>query len=88
MVVDMADESEGLTVDDLRVVEGVARDDRPVPCPVCGRRIAAGQDIATSLGDMRRGALGVTIHAACYGIVGRTGLLELMIAAYRQRNAP
>ena len=72
--------------DELRIVEGVARQDGRLPCPACGRAILAGQDIATSLGDVRLGAVGVTVHARCFSAVGRPGLLELMLAAYRDQS--
>ncbi len=71
---------------DLTVINGVAREDRPTPCPVCGRRIVAGDALATSLGDARRQALGITLHAACLVVVGREGMLELMVKAYRDRG--
>lgn len=77
-----------LTAEELRLVEGVARIGGQLPCPACGRPIAAGQDIVTTLGDVRRGAVGVTVHARCFAAVGRPGLLELMLAAFeRQRQA-
>jgi len=71
---------------DLTLIDGVAREDRPAPCPVCGRRIMAGAALATSLGDERRRALGVTLHANCLAIVGREGVLDLMMRAYRDRG--
>jgi hypothetical protein len=75
-----------LTVDELRVVEGIAREAGKEACPACVRPIAAGQDVVTSLGDMRRGAVGVTLHRRCYAAVGRPGLLELMVAAYQRQT--
>ena len=75
-----------LTVDELRIVEGRAREAGKEACPACGRPIAAGQDVVTSLGDVRRGAVGVTLHRRCYAAVGRPGLLELMVAAYQRRT--
>jgi hypothetical protein len=75
-----------LTVDELRIVEGVAREAGKEACPACGRPIAAGQDVVTSLGDVRRGAVGVTLHRRCYAAVGRPGVLELMVAAYQRRT--
>jgi hypothetical protein len=79
-------EQEGpLTVDELRVVEGSARVAGKEACPACGRPIAAGQEVATSLGDARRGAVGVTLHRRCYAAVGRPGVLELMVAAYQRQ---
>ncbi len=88
----MSDESEehpvdrgALTVEELRTVEGVTQVDGRAPCPACGRALVAGQEVVTSLGDTRRGALGVTVHRRCYAAIGRAGLLELMAAAYRQR---
>ena len=75
-----------LTVDELRIVEGIAREVGKESCPACGRPIAAGQDVVTSLGDVRRGAVGVTLHRRCYAAVGRPGVLELMVAAYQRRT--
>jgi hypothetical protein len=75
-----------LTVDELRIVEGSAREAGKEACPACGRPIAAGQDVVTSLGDVRRGAMGVTLHRRCYAAVGRPGVLELMVAAYQRRT--
>ena len=75
-----------LTVDELRIMEGVAREAGKEACPACGRPIAAGQDVVTSLGDVRRGAVGVTLHRRCYAAVGRPGVLELMVAAYQRRT--
>jgi hypothetical protein len=75
-----------LTVDELRLVEGSAREAGKEACPACGRPIAAGQDVVTSLGDVRRGAVGVTLHRRCYAAVGRPGVLELMVAAYQRRT--
>ena len=75
-----------LTVDELRIVEGMAREAGKEVCPACGRPIAAGQDVVTSLGDVRRGAVGVTLHRRCYAAVGRPGVLELMVAAYQRRT--
>ena len=75
-----------LTVDEVRIVEGSTRAAGKEPCPACGRPIAAGQDVVTSLGDVRRGAVGVTLHRRCYAAVGRPGLLELMVAAYQRRT--
>jgi hypothetical protein len=75
-----------LTADELRIVEGVAREAGKDACPACGRPIAAGQDVVTSLGDVRRGAVGVTLHRRCYAAVGRPGVLELMVAAYQRRT--
>ena len=75
-----------LTVDELRLVEGSAREAGKEPCPACGRPIAAGQEVVTSLGDVRRGAVGVTLHRRCYAAVGRPGMLELMVAAYQRRT--
>lgn len=73
-----------LTVEELRTVEGIAREDRPAPCPACGRPITSGQEVVTSLGDVRRGAVGVTLHARCFTAIGRVGLLELMRARSRE----
>ena len=81
---DTANTEDALSVDDLRVIEGAAREPMRVPCPACGRAITAGQEVATSLGDVRRGAIGVTVHRRCFAAVGRAGLLELMIAAHRR----
>lgn len=75
-----------LTVAELRTVAGVAREAGQAPCPACGRPVAAGQDVVTSLGDVRRGAVGVTVHKRCYAAVGRAGMLELMVAAYQRRR--
>jgi hypothetical protein len=75
-----------LTVDELRIVEGLAREAGKEACPACGRPIAAGQDVVTSLGDVRRGAVGVTLHRRCYAAVGRPGVLELMVAAYQRSH--
>ena len=75
-----------LTVDELRLVEGSAREAGKEPCPACGRPIAAGQEVVTSLGDVRRGAVGITLHRRCYAAVGRPGVLELMVAAYQRRT--
>ena len=75
-----------LTVDELRIVAGVAREAGKEACPACGRPIAAGQDVVTSLGDVRRGAVGVTLHHRCYAAVGCPGVLELMVAAYQRRT--
>ena len=75
-----------LTVDELRIVEGMAREAGKEACPACGRPIAAGQDVVTSLGDVRRGAVGLTLHRRCYAAVGRPGVLELMVAAYQRRT--
>lgn len=71
-----------LTLDELRTVPGVAREGRPSACPVCGRLIEADQEVVTSLGDVRRGAVGVTVHARCFDVVGKAGLLQVMIEAY------
>ena len=78
---------EGVTALELRLVEGVSRADRAAPCPACGRAITQGQDVVTTLGDMRRGVVGVTVHARCFSAVGRPGLLELMRAAFEQQRA-
>jgi len=75
-----------LTVDELRIVEGIARETGTEACPACGRPIAAGQDVVTSLGDVRRGAVGVTLHRRCYAAVGRPGVLELMVTAYQRQH--
>ena len=75
-----------LTVDELRIMEGVAREAGKEACPACGRPIAAGQDVVTSLGDVRRGAVGVTLHRRCYAAVGRPGVLELMVRAYQRQH--
>jgi len=83
-----SDDSGPLTVEEVRVVEGVAREAGRVPCPACGRAITAGAEVATSLGDVRRGAVGVTVHARCLAAIGRPGLLELMVAAYRRQGGP
>ena len=81
-----SDEQPGtLSLEELRTVEGVARQAGRVPCPACGRPITPGQDVVTSLGDTRRGAVGVTVHRRCFAAIGRAGLLELMVAAYRQQ---
>ena len=82
----MADDSQALTSEEVRVIEGVAREAGRAPCPSCGRTIAVGDKIAMSLGDVRRGAVGVTVHAPCFRAIGRAGLLESMVAAYRQRD--
>jgi len=76
-----------LTLDELRTVPGMARDDRPAPCPVCGRPIGANQEVVTSLGDVRRGAVGMTVHARCFDAIGKAGLLQLMIDAYTHTRA-
>ncbi len=76
------DDASILTLDELRTVPGVAREDRPTACPVCGQPIEADQEVVTSLGDVRRGAVGVTVHAHCFDIVGKAGLLQVMIEAY------
>lgn len=77
---------EPLAAGEVRLVEGVAREQAALPCPACGRAVAVGQDIVTTLGDVDRGAVGVTVHKRCYAAIGRTGVLELMIAAYQQRT--
>jgi hypothetical protein len=80
----MSDDQEvPLTAEDLRTVEGVAREAKQAPCPACGRALLAGQEVVTALGDVRRGAVGVTVHRRCFTAVGRAGLLDLMVAAYR-----
>lgn len=79
-------ESERVTASELRLVEGGSRDDRVMPCLACGRAIARGQDVVTTLGDVRRGVVGVTIHARCFAAVGRPGLLELMRGAFEQQK--
>jgi len=81
------DDVEVLTLDELRILPGVARDDRPTPCTVCGRCIKADQEVVTSLGDVRRGAVGVTVHARCFAVVGKAGLLQLMLDAYNVARA-
>jgi hypothetical protein len=81
------DDARELTVEEVRVVEGVAREAGRASCPVCGRAIAAADEVVMSLGDVRRGAIGVTVHALCFKAIGRTGLLELMVAAYHQQDA-
>ncbi len=78
------DDSQALTVEEVRVVEGVAREDGRAPCPACGRVITAGDEVVMPLGDVRRGAIGVTVHAPCFRAIGRAGLLELMVAAHHQ----
>ncbi len=78
---------EVLTLDELRTVPGVARDDRPTPCTVCGRPIKVDQEVVTSLGDVRRGAVGITVHARCFDMVGKAGLLQLMVDAYNDARA-
>jgi hypothetical protein len=83
----MADDAHVLTVEEVRVVEGVAREAGRAPCLACGRPIAAGDEVATSLGDVRRGAVGVTVHAPCFKAIGHAGLLELMVAAYHRQDA-
>jgi hypothetical protein len=75
-----------LTVEELRIVEGLAREAGKEACPACGRPIAAGQDVVTSLGDVRRGAVGVTLHRRCFAAVGRPGVLELMVAAFQRSH--
>jgi hypothetical protein len=80
----VADAGRTLGAADLQVIEGTAREPARAPCPACGRPIAAGQEVATSLGDVRRGAIGVTVHRRCFAAIGRPGLLELMIAAYQR----
>jgi hypothetical protein len=75
---------EPLTVEDLRTVEGVAREAGRAPCPACGRALLAGQEVVTALGDVRRGAVGVTVHRRCFAAIGPVGLLEMMVAAYRR----
>ncbi len=82
----MADDAQALTVEEVRVVEGVAREAGRAPCPACGRLIAAGDEVVMSLGDVRRGAVGVTVHGPCFRAIGRAGVLESMIAAYRQQD--
>lgn len=77
-----------LTAESLQVVAGEASEAQRLPCPVCGRPIAAGQEVVTSLGDVRRGALGVTVHARCFAAIGRAGLLDLMERAFQQRRPP
>lgn len=79
-------DNDHLTAESLQVVEGEAREAGRVPCPACGRPIAAGQQIVTSLGDVRRGALGITVHARCFTAIGRAGLLDLMVQAYQHRS--
>ena len=81
----MSHQEEPLAAEEVRVLEGVAREQAPSPCPACGRTVTAGQDVVTTLGDVRRGAVGVTVHARCYAAIGRPGMLELMLAAYRRR---
>jgi len=56
-------------------------------CHACGQAITAGDEVVMSLGDVRRGAVGVTVHALCFKAIGRAGLLELMVAAYHQQDA-
>jgi len=80
------DEREELGVEEMRVIAGVARAGQRAPCPACGRPLAAGVAIVTTLGDVRRRALGVTIHAACYTAVSRRGLHALMVAAYQEHR--
>jgi hypothetical protein len=83
----MANDSQALTAEEVRVVEGVAREAARASCPACGRAIATGDEVAMSLGDVRRGAVGVTVHTPCFRAIGRAGLLDLMTAAYHQRDA-
>jgi hypothetical protein len=77
----------GVSAQDAKIVEGIARRDGTVPCPACGRPVIAGQEVVTSLGDVERGVVGVTIHRRCFVAIGRPGLLELMLVAAQQRNA-
>jgi hypothetical protein len=77
-----------LTADELRTVEGVAREARQAPCPACGRALQMGQEVVTSLGDVRRGAVGLTVHRRCFAAIGPAGLLELMVATYRRGTRP
>lgn len=74
--------------EDVRVIEGVAREQVTLPCPACGRAVTVGQDVVTALGDVRRGVVGVTVHKRCYAAIGHPGVLELMIAAHRRRSTP
>ncbi len=78
------DDAQGIAPAELRIVEGVAREDRREACPACGRAIKGADEVVTSLGDVRRGVVGVTVHAACFAAIGRPGLLELMAVAYRR----
>jgi len=80
------DQGGELMAEEVRVVEGTARMVGRAPCPACRRGIAVGQDVVTTLGDVRRGAVGVTVHARCFAAVGRVGALELMKEAYRRRE--
>lgn len=73
-----------LSPDELRTVEGIAQREGAAPCPACSRPVLAGHEVVTSLGDVRRAAVGVTVHRRCFTAIGRPGLLELMVAAYRQ----
>ena len=81
-----SDEPQELGVAEMHVIAGVARAGQRAPCSACGRPLVAGVTIGTTLGDVRRRALGVTIHAACYLAVGRHGLHALMVAAYREQR--
>ncbi len=83
----MADDAQALTVEEVRVVEGIAREAGRASCPACGRTITVGDEVVMSLGDVRRGAVGVTVHTPCFRAIGRAGLLELMVAAYHQQGA-
>ena len=76
-----------VSAQDVRIVEGIAQRDGSGPCPACGRQVSAGQEVVTSLGDVQRGVVGVTVHRRCFVAIGRPGLLELMVAAAQQRNA-
>lgn len=73
-----------LTAEKITLISGTAREARG-ECAVCGKSLGAGQSVVTSLGDERALALGVTLHASCLNIVGRQGVLDLMIEAYRRR---
>lgn len=77
---------EPVTATEVRLVEGVALKDGAAPCPACGRAITRGHDVVTTLGDLRRGVVGVTVHARCFVAVGRPGLLELMRAAFERQG--
>lgn len=78
----LAGPEQPLTAAGVRTVPAVLRADRFAACPACGQALRAGQDVVTTLGDVRRGAIGVTVHQRCATALGPAGLLDLMVAAF------
>lgn len=81
----MADHT-SLTPETVTLLAGIASARYAHACAVCGAVPDPGTSIVTTLGDVEVRAVGVTVHAVCAETVGRSGLLALMVAAYRAHS--